>query len=423
MMNRTILPIIEVHELLKLREKAEDFILIDVSYGPEARSAYDKNHLEGAIFADLDTQLSEIKEDPAEGGRHPLPSLEKFSDSLSQLGIGVDDHVILYDRNFGALAAARFWWMLRSVGHEKVQVLNGGEFRLGEPFGDLVSLSMRSEVLFSAVEERLAECMADRGFRYEAMALQESAGEELGRSVMEVRQQDPDEVVGYGFSEWNAAQQPVRVGGGDTAESVSGEVELEVAADPTDPNAWVDELPEEEKQAWYEALGGLSAPEEEKESVTVAGGITKWAPDACLSKGEEAVYGPLADWYRAFYMVTEELPIEAELRLMADPVVADAIESWQSCMAEAGFEFSDFRDPIRRLQVRFPLGTDAAESVAAEAEMAPVDARCFQAADLPEVLGDAQREVEAELLAEHEGVVAAYVELHEAALVRARGEG
>lgn len=139
MMNRTILPIIEVHELLKLREKAEDFILIDVSYGPEARSAYDKNHLEGAIFADLDTQLSEIKEDPAEGGRHPLPSLEKFSDSLSQLGIGVDDHVILYDRNFGALAAARFWWMLRSVGHEKVQVLNGGyqeAVRAGYPVDD-----------------------------------------------------------------------------------------------------------------------------------------------------------------------------------------------------------------------------------------------------------------------------------------------
>src|SRR5699024_4012449 len=150
--------------------------------------------------------------------------------------------------------------------------------RWGEAVDDLVCLSMRSEILFSAVEERVAECMEDRGFRYEAMALQESAGEELGRAVMAVRQQDPDEVVGYGFSEWNAAQQPVLVSGRDTAESVSGEVELEVAADPADPNAWVDELPENEKQAWYEALGGLSAPEEEKESVTVAGGTTKWVP-------------------------------------------------------------------------------------------------------------------------------------------------
>lgn len=297
-----------------------------------------------------------------------------------------------------------------------------GEFWLGEPFGDLVSLSMQSEALSGAVEARVGECMADRGFRYETMALPESAREGLGRAVMTVRQQDPDEVVGYGFSEWNAAQQPILVSGGDTAESVRGEGELEAAVDPTDPNAWVHDLPEEEKQAWHDALGGLSVPEEEKESVTIAGGTTKWVPDACHFVGMEAVYGPLADWFRAFYMVTEELPIEAEERLMADPAVQDAIDSWRICMAEAGFEFNDFRDPIRRLQVRFPPGTDAAESIEAEAEIAPIDARCFQDADLPRILGDAQREVEAELLVKHEGVVTAYVELYEAALARARGE-
>lgn len=138
-MNSKISPIIEVRDLLEMQKKNEDFILIDVSYGPDARSIYNQNHLEEAIFADLDAQLSEIKDDPSKGGRHPLPSLEKFSKSLSQLGIRVEDHVILYDRNHGALAAARFWWMLRSVGHEKVQVLNGGyqeAVRAGYPVDD-----------------------------------------------------------------------------------------------------------------------------------------------------------------------------------------------------------------------------------------------------------------------------------------------
>lgn len=296
-----------------------------------------------------------------------------------------------------------------------------GEFWLGEPFGDLVSLSMQSETLFSAVEEQVRECMADRGFRYEPMALQESANEGLGRAVMAARQRDPNEVVGYGFSEWNAAQPAVLTRGGDTAESVSGEVDMTGDADPTDPNAWVYDLPEDEQLAWNEALSGWSVPDEEMESVTVAGGTTKWAPEACWFIGNEAIYGPLVDWYRAFYMVTEELPIEAEERLMADPAVQDAIDSWKTCMADAGFEFRDFRDPIRRLQARFPPGTDAAESIAAEAEIAPIDARCFQDADLPKILGEAQRGVETELLAQHEGVVTAYVELHEAALDRARG--
>ena len=33
---------------------------------------------------------------------------------------------LIYDRKNGASAAARLWWMLRSAGHEHVQVLNGG---------------------------------------------------------------------------------------------------------------------------------------------------------------------------------------------------------------------------------------------------------------------------------------------------------
>ncbi len=86
----------------------------------------DKEHLEGALFVDLNKQLADIKTDFAAGGRHPLPKLEHFSKTLTDLGISKDNHIVIYDDKNGSNAAARFWWMLKSIGHKKVQVLNGG---------------------------------------------------------------------------------------------------------------------------------------------------------------------------------------------------------------------------------------------------------------------------------------------------------
>jgi len=91
-----------------------------------AQSSYDKAHVKGAIYLDLDNDLSDIKKDAANGGRHPLPTPQAFGDLLRSIGITKDSHVVIYDEKGGANAASRFWWMLRSIGHEKVQVLNGG---------------------------------------------------------------------------------------------------------------------------------------------------------------------------------------------------------------------------------------------------------------------------------------------------------
>jgi thiosulfate/3-mercaptopyruvate sulfurtransferase len=118
-------PIIQASELIELL-KSQDLVLIDVSTGKNAKSNYDQKHLEGALFADLNTQLADIKEDFAIGGRHPLPKIDHFAETLSNLGITSKSYIVLYDHQNGANAAARFWWMLKAVGHEKVQVLNGG---------------------------------------------------------------------------------------------------------------------------------------------------------------------------------------------------------------------------------------------------------------------------------------------------------
>lgn len=82
---------------------------------------YEEDHLPGAVFLDLDDDLA-ASEGP---GRHPLLSQDDLADLLGRHGIGNQHHVVVYDQGPGAIAA-RLWWMLRSVGHERVSVLDGG---------------------------------------------------------------------------------------------------------------------------------------------------------------------------------------------------------------------------------------------------------------------------------------------------------
>jgi thiosulfate/3-mercaptopyruvate sulfurtransferase len=70
--------------------------------------------------------MSDVPQDYKNGGRHPLPKIESFIKALQQTGIEKDSHVIIYDDKNASNAAARLWWMLRSAGLEKAQVLNGG---------------------------------------------------------------------------------------------------------------------------------------------------------------------------------------------------------------------------------------------------------------------------------------------------------
>lgn len=111
---------------LKLIRLNPDLVLIDASAGPNAKANYLENHLVGAQFIDLNIDLAKIEKDVAKGGRHPLPKVSDFVASLENLGISQSTHVVIYDNKNGALAAARLWWMLKAIGHERVQVLNGG---------------------------------------------------------------------------------------------------------------------------------------------------------------------------------------------------------------------------------------------------------------------------------------------------------
>ncbi len=116
-------PLISVDELE--RKRGQVFlcdIRWDLTDRSKGRQTYERGHIPGAVFVDLDTDLAAP---PGEKGRHPLPAPKEFAATLSSLGIDPDTHVVVYDDMAGRIAA-RMWWMLRAIGHEKVQVLDGG---------------------------------------------------------------------------------------------------------------------------------------------------------------------------------------------------------------------------------------------------------------------------------------------------------
>jgi thiosulfate/3-mercaptopyruvate sulfurtransferase len=120
-----MIPLISVSEALAdIGEK--NIVMVDARGGADAHARYASGHIEGAYFADLETDLSNKKANAADGGRHPLPDVKTFAAFLGKLGITPDTTVITYDDKGGANAAARFWWMMKAIGHSEIHVIDGG---------------------------------------------------------------------------------------------------------------------------------------------------------------------------------------------------------------------------------------------------------------------------------------------------------
>ena len=87
------------------------------------RQLYLQNHITGAMFADLEQDLSGTITEKT--GRHPLPEIKEFKLWLQKNGLGTNKLIVAYDNVAGAFAA-RLWWMLRTLGYQQVCVLEGG---------------------------------------------------------------------------------------------------------------------------------------------------------------------------------------------------------------------------------------------------------------------------------------------------------
>jgi thiosulfate/3-mercaptopyruvate sulfurtransferase len=132
--------LISAQQLKGLQASGGPLMVFDCSFDLRNTAAgeqqYRDAHIPGAVYAHLDTALSDEgvidpdgkhhpHPDAACGGRHPLPSREKFAMWLSSVGFANDMQAVVYDRNNSGYCG-RLWWMLKWAGHEAVAVLDGG---------------------------------------------------------------------------------------------------------------------------------------------------------------------------------------------------------------------------------------------------------------------------------------------------------
>ena len=121
-MNSSIISATALHALLP-----EKPVILDCRFALQnpqlGQQQYVQGHIPGVYYCDLDQHLSGPRQ--AHGGRHPLPDLHTFADTLSGWGITRFSQVVVYDDSRMAFAA-RAWWLLRAMGVNDVAILNGG---------------------------------------------------------------------------------------------------------------------------------------------------------------------------------------------------------------------------------------------------------------------------------------------------------
>jgi len=131
-------PLISANQLEEIINSGEDVLLCDCRFDlvdmHAGRKSYEESHIPGAIYVDLDKDLSGAKN--GTNGRHPLPNPELWARTKARLGISPNTLVVAYD-NQGSTYASRLWWMLKATGHANVRVLDGGLDAWNGPMGTI----------------------------------------------------------------------------------------------------------------------------------------------------------------------------------------------------------------------------------------------------------------------------------------------
>ena len=124
-MNGSLPPVVST-DWLATQLGAADLKVADASWylpgsGRDPAAEYAAGHIPGAVFLDIDDVSDHSTSLP-----HMLPSAAVFEARMAALGLNNSDRVVVYDGSGVNLSAPRAWWMLRTFGHERVAVLDGG---------------------------------------------------------------------------------------------------------------------------------------------------------------------------------------------------------------------------------------------------------------------------------------------------------
>jgi thiosulfate/3-mercaptopyruvate sulfurtransferase len=126
-MTSTPSPLVRGAALQDMLRSPEPPLVLDVRWAltGSLRGAYAEGHIPGAVFCDLEADLSDHSQPVETAGRHPLPDQGRFTESMRELGVRSDRTVVVYDAK-ESVAATRAWWCLTYFGHPDVRVLDGG---------------------------------------------------------------------------------------------------------------------------------------------------------------------------------------------------------------------------------------------------------------------------------------------------------
>jgi len=147
------------------------FSLTDPDAG---RAAFEGRSIPGARYVDLEADMSGPI--TPETGRHPLPDVSIWIETIQKLGLNDGRHIVAYDHGPGVFAA-RLWWMLGWIGVHNVSILDGG-FTRWEKLGLSVSAGehvTRSETKDVSDRFELKEVV---GLRVSAYDLERALGTE-----------------------------------------------------------------------------------------------------------------------------------------------------------------------------------------------------------------------------------------------------
>jgi len=142
-----------------LNETYEPYRVFDASFylsneNKDAEKLYKETHLPHAGFFDIAKISDKESEYP-----NMLPSPEQFEEHMNALGIANEDTLVFYDQK-GLFSAARAWWMMKTMGHENVYVLDGGLpgwQTAGYPVdSDIVATAPTNDYVAKVQPERLA---------------------------------------------------------------------------------------------------------------------------------------------------------------------------------------------------------------------------------------------------------------------------
>ncbi len=143
----------------------------------EDTTAYEKNHIRGAIRIDW-------KKDLQDQVRRDFVNKEQFEALLSDRGIANDDTVVLYGGNNNWFAAYAFWYF-KLYGHDDVRLLDGGRKKWELDSRELVADSPKREKTSYRAKEQ------DRSIRAFRDEVEAAIGQ---KNLVDVR--SPDEYAG-----------------------------------------------------------------------------------------------------------------------------------------------------------------------------------------------------------------------------------